>query len=136
METSGESEEPATVSTDVTSEAAVVCAHASSSLTSEDESWPAIRRNHDFLFQHLLFSQEFLRRLYQQHFISNDEFVSLRRSSLTQEDNKHRLLFDILPSKPMSMFPAFCNILHSVGQSNVAVKLEENVVHDNRLLQG
>ena len=69
-------------------------------------------------------------------FLSNDEFGSLRRSSLTQEANKHRLLFDILPSKPMSMFPAFCNILHSVGQSDVAVKLEQNVVHDNRLLQG
>ncbi|XP_062523410.1 uncharacterized protein LOC134198093 isoform X3 [Corticium candelabrum] len=135
VETSGGSEEPPTVTTDVTSEAAVVCAHASSSLTSEDESWPAIRRNHAFLLQHLRFSQEFLCRLYEQRFISKDEFGSLRRSSLTQEANKHRLLVDILPSKPMSMFPAFCNILHSVGQSDVAVKLEENVVHDNRLLQ-
>ncbi|XP_062499259.1 uncharacterized protein LOC134176609 isoform X2 [Corticium candelabrum] len=135
VETSGGSEEPPTVSTDVTSEAAGVCAHASSSLASEDESWPAIRRNHDFLFRRLRFSQEFLRRLYEQRFISNDEFGSLRRSSLTQEAYKHHLLVDILPSKPMSMFPAFCNILHSVGQSDVAVKLEENVVHDNRLLQ-
>ena len=68
--------------------------------------------------------------------MSKDEFRSLRRSSLTREANRHRLLFDILSSKPMSMFPAFSNILYSVSQSDVAVKLEENVAHDNHLLQG
>ena len=101
-------------------------AHACCSLIADNEAWQVIHSNFYFLSQKLYLSHEFLICLFEQRFITKDDYEYLNSRFVTRRDKVDRLLMDILPCKPPDMFYAFCDILRVVGQSHVAEKLEEN----------
>ena len=100
-------------------------AHACCPLISDNEAWPVIRSNYYFLSQRLYFSHEFLICLFEQRFITKDDYEYLNSRFVTRMEKVDRLLMDILPCKPPDMFHTFCDILRVVGQSHVAEKLQE-----------
>ncbi|XP_062523774.1 uncharacterized protein LOC134198401 isoform X2 [Corticium candelabrum] len=114
----------------------VMCEHAWLSLMSRVEPWSAVRMNYSFLSRCLCFTTEFLGCLYERFLISKDDLDALKNNRLTHEGKVHLLVIDILPTKPIVMFPTFCNILRVVGQSHVADKLEEDPLKVSLFTQG
>ena len=123
METSGRGRDTQTVFAE-RMRANPSSAQAHSSCVAEKESWPAIRKNYDFLSQRLRLSAQFVGCLYEQNFINKDDFDAFHSISLPRDQKFRLLLVDILPSKPPTMFTTFCNILRHLGQPHVAERLE------------
>ena len=92
----------------------------------DDDPWPAIRQNYVFLSHKLRLERILLGSLYEQCLISKDDFKMLRDDSISEEEKITRLLLDILPSRPSTMFATFCDILRSVDQPHIADQLTKN----------
>ena len=108
------------------------------SLSSESTSnpWPSIRTNFTFLSQRLPMSPLFIGSLFEKQLLSEVEFKMLSDDHIVRELKIRFLLLDILPRKPFVMFTSFCEILHCVGQSHIADRLQENPVEVKLIPEG
>ncbi|XP_062523555.1 uncharacterized protein LOC134198214 isoform X2 [Corticium candelabrum] len=107
-----------------------------SDIEDDDDPWPALRHNYVFLSKRLRCNSFFLGCLYEKNLISNDDFDTLSRDSLSHVEKIRRLIVGILPSKPPEMFDTFCDILCCVGQSHVANRLMQDPQRVRLLAQG
>ena len=89
----------------------------------DDNVWCVVRSNYVYLSDRLCFNSLFTNLLYERGFLSRGDMDALRSDFVTHDDKVRRLLIDVLPTRLPEMFPVFCDILKTVGQTHIVERL-------------
>ena len=98
-------------------------ARSPSHVETDDDVWCVVRSSYVYLSDCLCFNSFFTNLLYEQGFLSRGDMDALRSDFVTHDDKVHRLLIDVLSTRPPEMFPVFCDILKTVGQTHISERL-------------
>ena len=95
-----------------------------SSLNSQP--WPALKSHFVFLHDKLRINGPLLQRMFERNMLTKDDYDDLSSDRLTHRDKLKILLTQLLPARPETEFPVFCQLLRdpAVGQPHVADCLE------------